>query len=269
MKTKPTDNLTSRIEDILLSARSSQGDETIRVSTAEIRELINSEKLEAAGRLAAWLSHKINNPLGTISGNAQLLARRLDRDVGDSDSMETYTRYIDSIRSQIERCAQITNELLDFTRPRDVEIRKLDVLEAAQEAVELARYGRSAALTISLDEKLPPVLADKELVVRVLYEVVTNAMNAAGEDGSIDISGDVIAGTEWVRLIVSDDGAGIPKDVLPRIFEPFFSTREKSRGLGLTRSLAFMHQLGGTIDVVKTDSEGTKMAIQLPVGGQR
>lgn len=232
-----------------------------------VREQVNSEKLEAAGRLAAWLAHQINNPLGTISGNAQLLSRRLERDISDPETLAVYMRYIETIRSQIERCAQITGEMLDFTRPRDVEIGDVDIIQAVRDAFELASFGKSeCSINIIANNSSLTVQTDKELIVRVLYEVLSNAIRAAADDGTVTVEVEQPEAADMVRIIVRDSGTGIAEDMLPRIFEPFFSTREKSRGLGLTRSLKFMRQLGGNIEVRETGPGGTTMVITLPAG---
>jgi len=242
-------------------------EETASRHAKEASEQINKEKLEAAARLAGWFAHKINNPLGTISGNAQLLARRLERDISDPDMLAAYMRYVDTIRSQVERCAQITSELLDFTRPRDVEIHDVDLATAAQEAVELVSFGRSKCnISIITDGSPVIVKTDRELIVRVIYEVLSNAINAIPEDGAVTLEFET-ANDNAVRIIIKDNGTGIDGHALQRIFEPFFSTRDKSRGLGLTRSLAFIRQLGGNIEVVETGPDGTVMIITLPAGG--
>lgn len=272
MKTKATNNLTDHISEVANGIRSA-GDESeiadiVRWSEAEIQERINAERLEAAGRLAAWLSHQINNPLGTISGNAQLLAKRLERDISDPAQLESYHRYVDGIRSQIERCTQITSELLEFTRPRDVDLRSIDIGDAIEEAVQLASYGRSSGkVQILPGDDLALVRADKELLTRVIFEVLMNAVHATPEDGCVTVK--VVAGEQpgTAKVIVSDTGAGISDEVLPRVFEPFFSTREKARGLGLTKCLSMMKQLSGSIEISETSPSGTTVTIS--VGGSR
>lgn len=275
MEHRPTDNLTICVEQVRSRVGRARDEAEVtavlRRFLAEIREQINAERVAAASRLAGWLAHQINNPLGTISGNAQLLARRLERDIGDGDLLQAYLRYVEAIQSETERCARITSDLLDFTRPRDADLRSIDVRDAVTEALDLASYGRgqckvSVAPTGEGDP--PRAWADKELLVRVLYEVISNAIQAASDDGSVRIqvgmAPDEADGAEWVRITVADTGPGIAEDILPRVFEPFFSTREKARGLGLTTGLAIMRQLGGTIEVSETGPGGTVAAIQIP-----
>jgi len=270
MEQKQTDNLTR-------SANAPAGPEKAEVprrSAAKVHESINSEKLAAAGRLAAWLAHQINNPLGTISGSAQLLARRLERDIGDHGQLQPYLSYLETVQNQVERCVQITSDLLDFTRPHDIDLRSVDVMQAVGEAVDLAYYGRrqdSVVVRKHRNHDLPKVRTDKDLLVRVLYEVIANALYVAGTDGILTVDVSVASRSkgrsDLLRITVRDNGPGIPEDVLPRVFDPFFSTREKARGLGLTTSLAIMRQLGGSIEVSETGPSGTVMAITLPTKG--
>lgn len=115
MKDKPTDNLINQLEEVVARIRAARDD----MEAGEIlREIIDAEKQDAVSRLAAWLAHKINNPLGTISGSAQLLARRLERDVSDPGMLQSYLKYTDGIRSEIERCTRSTSDLMEFTRPK-------------------------------------------------------------------------------------------------------------------------------------------------------
>lgn len=259
MENKPSNTHTNLLADV-------QVEELLSQHADDIREQINKEKVDAAARLAGWFAHQINNPLGTISGNAQLLTRRLERDISDPDMLTVYLRYVDTIRSQVERCAQITSELLDFTRPKDVETHDVDLVLAAEEAVELVSFGRSKCnISIIADGSPAIVRTDREIIIRVIYEALSNAIRAIPEDGAVTLEFETADNA--VRIVVKDNGCGIDKTSLPRIFEPFFSTRDKSRGLGLTRSLAFMQQLGGSIEVGETGPGGTVMIVTLPAGG--
>jgi len=266
MITKPTDNMTERLKDLLSRAARAEGerevDELLERFHAEIRERINAERLEAAARMAGWLAHRINNPLGAISGNAQLLARRLAREGGES--AESYLRYTDAIQTETERSARITAELLDFTRPRDPVVASVNIGPVVEEAAELAGFGAGHGnVTIESDSfaGLPKARTDKELLVRVLYEVILNGMQAAGQEGTVTISTSLGDG---IDINVRDTGPGISPDVLPRVFDPFFSTREKARGLGLTAALTIVTELGGNVRVTDSGPTGAVVTTTIP-----
>jgi len=223
--------------------------------------------------LAAWLAHRINNPLGAISGNSQLLARRLQQDIGDPEALKSYLRHIEAIQSQIERCAGITSEALSFTRPREPELRKLDVRDVVAEAVGLVQYARpDSRITPAADDKrrLPSVKADREWLARTVFELLSNAVEASC-GGPVSVEVERVGshrGRARVRVRVIDSGPGIPANVLPRVFDPFFSTREKARGLGLTLSLEMMQRMGGSLIVEKSDRSGSVFTIEIPVWKQ-
>ena len=270
MENRLTDNITGFLREV--AARVARVDDTteveeiLRESADHLRERINEERLEAAGRLAGWLAHKINNPLGAISGNAQLLGRRLQRDIGEGDALDTYMKYVDGVESQTQRCAKITSDLLAFTRPRDLDVRSVDINEVITEAVDLAKYGRNSAIVNISAAITPRIQTDRELLVKVLYEVIVNAVTVS-ENGPVEVKTDSDR-DGWVRVAVTDSGPGIPVEAARRIFDPFFSTREKAKGLGLTTALSIMSQLGGSIEVAKTGPEGTVFVMGLPVERQ-
>lgn len=277
MENRPTDNnitgnLTGYLEDLASRLQRTEGDESREIvdrAVAEIRDCINSERLIAASRIAGWLAHKINNPLGTISGNAQLLGRRLNRDISDEDALSAYRRYIEAMQNQIERCVEITSELLEFTRLRDVEVQSINLIQIMETAAEMACYNRGQSrVSVETAGILPEVKTDGELLVKVLYEVIINAIYAAGETGDVKVT----AGNDGLRSVwikVADTGPGIPESVLPMVFDPFFSTREKAKGLGLTSSLAIVKQLNGTLEITDTGSNGTVITVKIPSGDAR
>lgn len=272
MSIKSSNNLVEYFQNISLRLEGARDKteiaEIANSWAAEVREYVNTERLSAASRIAGWLAHRLNNSFGAISGNAQLLARRLQRDVGDENALPIYLRYIEGIQAETERCAQIIGDLLSFTRHRNIELSKVDVKSAVEEAIELASYGREKTEIIvgeALRNCSAYAVADKELLVRAIYEVLVNAIQAS-EGGKVYVDVDSVPtkNPEQIRIMIADTGPGIPKDILLDIFDPFFSTREKAQGLGLTISLGIMRQMGGSVEVVHTGSEGTVMAIRVP-----
>lgn len=275
MRTDPANNLTGCLQEFAALARLARDDaqaERLALDlAADMVEFVRTERLAAAGRLAAWLAHRINNPLGAISGHAQLLSRLLNREVEESDSLQAYTRRLNAIQNQVERCAEITDDLLDFTRPTTARFAEVDVIEAVREAIELARYGGGQ---IDIRERVEGrsdlfrTRTDKDLFVRALYEVTLNSVQASPNNRNVEIMVGVdperSRSPKWIRVTAADGGPGIPEAILPRVFDPLFSTREGARGLGLTMSLAIMRQLGGTVDIDKTGPEGTRVSIRLP-----
>ncbi len=274
MSQLPTDNLTSYIERVVSRAAEARDEaERRQVATdtaSEVQACMNAERLAAASRMAAWLAHQINNPLGTISGNAQLLARRLQRQLGEVADLPACLRYVEGIQSQTERCALITGDLLGFTRHVNLELRRVDIRPVVREAVQLARSGRGDREIIlgqGFAGEIPCVLADREALAKVVYEVIVNAIEATPEGGAITV--DALEHSRWIAIRVTDSGPGIRRQVLRRVFDPFFSTKEKARGLGLTTGLDLMRQMRGTIRIEKTGPSGTVVTIRAPAAVPR
>jgi two-component system, NtrC family, sensor kinase len=232
------------------------------------REHVAAERLEAGSRLSGWFAHQINNPLGAISGNAQLLMRRLQRDIKDAEALQDYMRYLEGIQAQTERCARITGEMLNFTQSSEPDLRALDVHEVIREAVDIVRYAHPdspVAYESDDHQPLPAVRADREVLIRVLFELLSNAVEVSS-GGIVRILAGVAASRKpKVQVQVQDSGPGISRDVLPRIFDPFFSTREKARGLGLTVGLELIQRMGGTLKVERTDGAGSVFTVGIPV----
>lgn len=259
MINKPVDNLAEYLKELT----SDPSNEAIAQAEKELQDYINAEKLAAASRLAGWLAHKINNPLGAILGNAQLLARRLERDINDPEALEKYLKYTDGIQAQTERCAEITGELFNLTRPYEPGVTEHELSEIISDAVELAKYGRDGH-EIDVNVENITVKTDRELLVKVVYEVVANALHAVTENGgSVAIDAEKI--DDNLCITVRDTGLGMHDEVLTRAFDPFYSTREKAKGLGLTTSLSGIQQLGGTLEVAETGTEGTTIIITHPM----
>ncbi len=142
----------------------------------------------------------------------------------------------------------------------------VDVAQVVREASDIASHGISKSeITINSCASDGLVIkTDAELLARALHEILVNAM-AAG-DGPIEIA--IAREVSDAVILVTDSGTGIPDEVLPRVFEPFFTTKEKARGLGLTRTLAFIEQLGGTVEIAKNGPDGTTVSVRVPDRGQ-
>jgi signal transduction histidine kinase len=141
----------------------------------------------------------------------------------------------------------------------------VDIHAVVREAVELARSergGREIILGPSIEGKIPPVLANRESLAKVVYEVIVNAIEATPEGGAVTV--DALEHPRWIAVRVTDSGPGIRRQVLRKVFDPFFSTKEKARGLGLTTGLELMRQMRGTIRIERTGPSGTVVSVRAP-----
>jgi two-component system NtrC family sensor kinase len=237
--------------------------------TDRVREV---EKMALVGRLAASVSHEINNPLQTISEHAalvdELLAEAPPRDEGISTECR---RSVRKIRDQVRRATAITRRLLGFARPPDPEPAAVDVSRIAEDTIALleaeARRHR-IAIVRDYAAGLAPVRTDAIQLEQVFLNVLANAIDAIGEDGEIRVSTCGDGRWTWIRFL--DTGPGLGAEARQRIFEPFFTTkaRGKGTGLGLYVSHAIAERLGGELAAENRAEGGCAFTVRLPAGGE-
>ncbi len=228
------------------------------------RILIESHKIRAIGTLVAGVAHELNNPLNNILLTTAFLAESLE----DLDREEIQEMLKDII-GETERSQRIVRNLLDFARESEARIRPLNLSEVIDRAVKLvANQVRLAKikLTVDVEDGLPPIHGDEQMLSQVFVNLILNAVDVLPEKGEIRIHahrGDV---DNFVAVDVADNGPGIPPHLLPRIFEPFFTTKTKGKGtgLGLSVSHGIIRKLGGYIRVSSTVGEGTVFRVLLP-----
>ncbi|WP_161570952.1 sensor histidine kinase [Granulicella sibirica] len=230
--------------------------------------LRKNEKLAVAGRLAASISHEINNPLEAIS-NLLFLIRT-------SDGLEEQHRYADMATEELRRVSQITTQTLSFyresTRPELAEI--VPILESS---VQLLR-GKIKSLGLQVVEEytepIPQLVCSPGELRQVVVNLISNALDATPRDGRIVVRASrsrswTRAGTNVVRIAIADSGSGMPPEVLARVFEPFYTTKEKTgNGLGLWVAADLVEKQGGWMKVRSITygrHKGTTFAIVLPL----
>jgi two-component system, NtrC family, sensor histidine kinase HydH len=220
-----------------------------------------AEKLAAVGTLSAGLAHEIRNPLNAASLQLQLLERRVKR-VSDDPLL---TEPIAVVQRELSRLSHLVEDFLRFARPADLYLRRFDANAMIHHVVEL-QAPEAARFGVELRAELPAVTlhidGDREKLQQVLLNVIRNAIEALDETG-----GKVLVSLDWadngmLALRVSDDGPGIPDEILLRIFEPFFSTKPMGTGLGMAICHSLVQQHGGAIEV-RCD-HGTEVEILLP-----
>jgi two-component system sensor histidine kinase HydH len=241
-------------------------------------EAARQERLAALGGMAAVLAHEIRNPLGAIKGLAQFLG---EKRTGDP----TQTEMTQTIAGEAARLERLVNDLLTYARPRPAERRPLVLQPTLQEVMVLAQPAADAAsvkIRVETDDELPRVMADPEQMKQLFGNLVLNAIQAMPNGGTLTVRGKVISdfgsrisdsaighplGDPQSAIIieVEDTGSGIPEGDLPRIFEPFYTTRTKGTGLGLAICKQIVEAHGGTIRVAQTSPKGTMFEVTLPL----
>jgi two-component system NtrC family sensor kinase len=225
--------------------------------------LAQSEKLAAVGQLAAGLAHEINNPLTAIIANAQLLQREL---ANDEDKLEL----VDLINKAGVRATQVVRNLLDLARKEEYTFIAIDLNNTIQKAINMLKHElvlHHINLKCELDESISPVMASEDHLQGVWMNFISNSIDAVDENENREIHITTLQQGNEVRVIISDNGKGIPSEKINRIFEPFFTTKAPGRGTGLGLSLCHrvIKQHGGNIHVDSQVGVGTMFTVTLPV----
>jgi len=228
------------------------------------RIVLQSEKMSAIGKLAGGIAHEINNPLGVILGYSQLLVRQLGADNPMKTELET-------IKREAVRCQKLVQELLIFSRAREVEKELVDIDMAIEGALSLI-MAQSKVKNITVIKELtqvPKILGNMNQMQQVIVNLSNNAIDAMPEGGTLSIilktmkteSGD------GIEIQVKDTGVGIPKDIRSKIYEPFFSSKGVGQGTGLGLSIIYeiIQRYNGSISFDTQVGDGTTFRVLFPV----
>ena len=261
-------HLLAVVEDI---SERKQAEEALRESRAQLEQ---ASKMEAVGRLAGGVAHDFNNLLAVIMAFATLI----DSDLPAAAPMR---QDVGEILSAARRAAELTKQLLAFSRKQILQPQSVCLCETVQTATTmLARtIGEDVRLEVVLDPEPWPVFADPGQLLSVLMNLAVNARDAMQDGGILRIrtqratlsaqqgqsTGGLTPG-DYMCLIVEDTGVGIASHVLPHIFEPFFTTKDAGHGtgLGLATVYGIVKQSGGHVSVESTPGEGTRFTVWLP-----
>jgi signal transduction histidine kinase len=254
-----------------LKTFSSELEGRVRKASARLeetqRQLFQSEKLAALGKLSAGIAHEIRNPLTSI----KILIHSLADEQATSSSRE---KDLAVIEGEIGRVNKIIKQFLDFARPRPPSLETLDVRAILEETLALLIYEMEAqgiSLEKSYSPDLPPIPVDREQMKQVFLNLMLNALQAMEKGGTLRVvtrraspfpgEGERSA----AEVSFADTGPGIPEDLRGKIFEPFFSTKEEGIGLGLPIAQRIVEEHGGEVRVESKVGQGTTFTIALPI----
>lgn len=226
------------------------------------RELIEAEKLASLGQLSAGIAHEIGNPLSALNGYIDVLRRSPDM------NEENRMALISEIQGEVGRIDRIIRTLLDYSRPKSVAPRLLDVNRVIEDTVEIVKTQgalKGITLRLELSEDIPHIVADAGQLSQVIINLLLNSRDAVSGSGQITITseGSQVSG---VLISVTDNGTGIPEHIRDKIFDPFFTTKEPGHGtgLGLSVSARIIEAFDGKISVDSKEGRGTTFEISFP-----
>jgi len=233
--------------------------------------LIQTEKMSSIGVLATGIAHEINNPLTSVAGCAEALLRRFrdDQALIRDPRLDVFPHYLEVIVRESYRCKGIIDNLLSFGRISDGSAVEVDVNAILLEILDLLRHQqgyRQITVVTDLKKNLPHVLGDPSGLRQVCMNLLVNAHQAITESGLVELSTDTVDDT-MVSIMIRDTGCGIAQDMIDRIWDPFFTTKEVGKGIGLGLALTYniVKRHGGDIQVESRIGEGSRFTVLLPV----
>jgi signal transduction histidine kinase len=223
-----------------------------------------ADRLASLGTLTAALAHELRNPLVAIKTFTQLLPERFE-------DQEFRNYFLQIVSGEVDRISTLVSELLEFARPSDPRVEAEDINTILDSIILLVSTGskkKHIDIVRKLSANLPPVFIDREQIKQVFLNLLINAIEATDESGKITVITRPYFktnGDPYIQIVFSDTGCGIPTDSLETIFHPFFTTKHKGSGLGLSISNQIVQEHKGSIDVESQLNKGSTFYVNLPL----
>jgi two-component system, NtrC family, sensor kinase len=235
------------------------------------RQVLHMEKMASLGKLSATVAHELNNPLSGMRTYARLVRREIASQPIDAEIRAELSRYLQLVEMECGRCGGIVQNLLLFARGTGATMAPVDLNEVVERSLMLVRHHLEISRVKLYNEPLrdnAQIVADAGQLQQALVALFVNAVEAIqardGEEGELSVS--ARGGPDTVEIDIRDTGVGIPPDVLPQIFDPFFSTKQAENGVGLGLAVVYgiVQRHGGQITVESTVGQGTVFHLRLP-----
>ena len=254
----------------------------------QTHEAIESERIQALTLLAASVAHELGNPLNALSIHLQLMEREirklgqpaagvnepLAKHDGDADEVRDIAakleKYIGVAKGEVNRLDYIVTQFLQAIRPSRPKLKKSSLTDTIEETIELLRPefdNRGQAIKLEFAKGLPLALFDAAQIKQSLINLMKNSMHAMSTGGELTLRTGEAGGGVWVSL--TDTGGGIPQEQIKRIFEPYYTTKEKGSGLGLMIVQRIVRDHDGRLELVSHGGKGTTFRIWLPIEERR
>lgn len=231
------------------------------------RKLIQAEKLASIGRISATIAHEIRNPLTSVKLNIQKVSQSTQLDEVEEEHLKISQEGIGQIEKFIK-------EFLDFTRMSELNLAQFPVGQILEESIKMMSdflAQKKVILEKKFGKKEPLALVDGDKLRQVFLNILRNAYEAVDEGGKISVSLSLKREEESrkIRVVISDNGRGIPIGDWENIFEPFYTTKSSGTGLGLAIARKIIEQHRGLIRVIKREGRGTSFEVLIPCGGEK
>jgi signal transduction histidine kinase len=255
--------------------------QNLEQSLAELKatqaEMIQTSKMAAVGQLAAGVAHELNNPIVGILGYSQYALEKIkgkNPTALTREDLEAYVKYLGYIEHESQRCKVIIQNMLNFSRKSSVEMQPVDINEVLEETFTFTAHQlelHDIRLEHDLQENLPTIVGNPTHLQQVFTNIIINAQKAMTAGGTLGVTSRLKGYADEpdaaINVTFADTGCGIPAEVLPKVFDPFFTTRRvgEGTGLGLSLSHGIVRSHGGEIAVESVVGKGTTFVVSLPV----
>ena len=240
---------------------------------ADQARLLHQDKMISLGKLSASVVHEINNPLTGVLNYIRLMIKILGRDSFSAEQIQKFNKYLGLMESEVGHCSDIVSSLLAFARKSELEFGEVNIKDLLQKCLILSDHKltlQNIQINTVLYSEITKVTGDFNQLQQCILNLIFNAADAMPEGGLLTIESSFHPESRLVKIMVADTGCGIaPKD-LPKIFDPFFSTKEEGKGLGLGLSVAYgiIARHKGVIEAKSEPGKGTVLTITLPVNAK-
>jgi len=230
-----------------------------RVIEEQSERLLESETLAVIGEMTGAITHGIRNPLASIRTSAELC----------QDDASPYVREAArDITVEVDRLSEWVRQLLTYSEEEPARLEAVDVaplVRACLAGFERQMQRSGIVLSLHIDAALPPVRGERVRLTHALNSLLSNALEAMPEGGLLEISAAVKSDRRALTIKIRDNGVGIPRDQLPRVFAPFFTSKRKGLGLGLPLVRRIVTRFGGSVSIASEPGHGTEILVELPV----
>ena len=228
------------------------------------KRAINSERLAFVGTLAGGLAHEIKNPLSTLNINLQLLKEELQSMTGENCKRAYMKTQV--LQKEVQRLDEILNDFLRFAKGQELELKDYDINEILDEVVDFVTpeiKQKKILILKSYDANLSLCRIDSNLIKQAILNIIINAEQAMENGGELMVR--TSRDKKYIQIDITDTGAGIPKDIIDKIFQVYFSTKKMGTGLGLPTAKRIIEDHKGIISVQSEEGKGTNFSIKLPI----
>jgi len=221
--------------------------------------LAHAERLSSMGEMAASISHEIRNPLGIIRSSAELLKKKIAK-------IDPQNTFPEIIIEEATRLNKIITDFINYAKPREPNMtlcRLEEIIDKNITFLEVQNKEQGYVIKKNFQDSLPEIMADSMMLYQSFLNILINAMQSMPDGGRILV--EISSNDHWVTVHFDDEGQGIPSEILDKIWDPFFTTKDQGTGLGLGIVKNIVESHGGGIQIVNRPVRGTRVTIELPV----